>query len=90
MTEANVNIPTGDADVSAKIVRACRDCGGARQIDTDCTGCGLTDPPEVIDLGVIAAKRADPTENLVWNVIGSRRADRRIHKANKAIEELCG
>lgn len=90
MSEVETHVPTGNMDVSATIIRACRDCGGKREIGTDCASCGLTDPPETIDLGIIAAHRADPVEALHWNIIGSRLADRRIRKANKAIKELCG
>lgn len=89
MAEANANVPTGDADVSAKIVRACRSCGGKREIDTDCESCGLTEAPEVIDLGVIAAQRSNPVDAMRWNLIGVRLADRRIRKANQAIGKLC-
>jgi hypothetical protein len=90
MSEVEAKVPTGNADVSATIIRACRDCGEKREIGTDCTSCGLTEPPEVIELGIIAAHRADPVEVAWWNIIGQRQADRRIRKANKAIKELCG
>lgn len=90
MPDANANVPARDMDVSAKIIRACRECNGPRQIDTDCASCGLTEPPEVIDLGIIAAQRGDPLKSAWWNAVGTRLADRRIHKANKAIKELCG
>lgn len=87
MAEANANVPARDMDVSAKIVRACRECAGPRQIDTDCAACGLSEPPEVIDLGIIAAQRSDPLKSAWWNTVGTRLADHRIRKANK---EACG
>jgi hypothetical protein len=79
-------VPVSRADVSAVIVRACKACGGAREASGDCVSCGLAEPPEIIDLGIIAAKRPG-LEAAWWNVIGTRRADMRIRKANKAIEE---
>lgn len=90
MSGVEARVPTGDSDVSATIIRACRACGGVREIGADCASCGLAEPPEVIDLGVIAAYRSDPLEAARWNTIGSRLADRRIRRANKAIKELCG
>lgn len=83
-------VPSGDMDVSAVIIRACVSCNGKREIGVPCASCGLADPPVTVDLGVIAAYKADPVENFWWNVVGSRSADRRIRKANKTVKDLCG
>lgn len=90
MSEVEAKVPTGNMEVSATIVRACRECGGTREIGKDCVSCGLAEPPEVINLGVISAQRSNPLKSFMWDHIGTRLADRRIRKANKAVEDLCG
>lgn len=69
--------------VSAVIVRACSVCGGARQQDADCAGCGNTEPAQVHDLGIQAAMYDNPLMRLQWELFGKRQAARRARQANE-------
>lgn len=73
--------------LSAVVTRACNKCGGKREMGKACGGCGNTQPPQVVDLGVIAATEQSWWERLKWNLWGFRAAQRRIRRVNK---ELCG
>jgi hypothetical protein len=70
------------AQLSAVIIRACQ-CGAKREFGKPCAECGNQDPPEALDLGVIAATRMTRWGRLKWNLWGFRAAQRRIRKANK-------
>jgi hypothetical protein len=72
--------------VSNVIVRGCVQCGHPRQIGAPCAGCGLEDPPVVIDLGVQSYTHKNPLKRAAWNLVGSRLADRRVRRANNRIE----
>jgi hypothetical protein len=54
---------------------------------TPCAGCGSTEPPDVIDLGVIASSQKSKWKQIKWNLWGYHAAQRRIRRVNK---ELCG
>lgn len=69
--------------LSAIIVRACTDCGGAREMGKPCRGCGNMAPPDVRDLGVIASGQNSRWKRLKWNLLESRAANRRIRRVNR-------
>ena len=69
-------------ELSAVIVRACG-CGHKRELGKPCEGCGTSEPPEVTDLGVIAATNTSRWKRLKWNLWEHRAANRRISKINK-------
>lgn len=75
-----------NATLSAVIIRACAICGEKREQDKDCASCGNTNPPEVIDLGVIAASHTDPVKALSWQLFGQRAAAHRARRANRELE----
>jgi len=81
-TEGKANVT-----MSAVIVRACSVCGGPRQMDADCAGCGNTEPAQVHDLGIQAANYGlDPVKQLAWQLFGKRQAEKRARQANREIE----
>lgn len=76
------------AEVTHVIVRACRRCRHPRQIDTPCAGCGLGEPPEVTELGVVSATYRNPLKQFWWAAVGQRLAHRRIERANRRALQL--
>jgi hypothetical protein len=75
-----------DVTLSAIIIRACALCGEKREQGKNCASCGNTDPPQVHDLGVIAARHDDPVKALHWKLFGQHAAARRVRLANKELE----
>lgn len=69
--------------LTAVIVRACRECGGKREIGRPCPACGNTRPPDVRDLGVIASRQRSLRKRLAWNLWGCHLAQQRIRHENK-------
>lgn len=84
MTEPNLARAVTKATVSSVIVRGCVSCQHPREIGKPCAGCGLEDPPVVVDLGVTSYTHKNPLRRLAWALVGSRRANWRIRKANQA------
>lgn len=70
------------AEVSHVIIRACSKCGGRRELDTACAGCGNREAPEVSDLGVVIATYSNPLRRVAWHLVGKPLAERRIRRAN--------
>lgn len=75
----------GDATLHAVVVRACVLCGNPREQDKDCASCGNTEPAVIHDLGVIAAKYANPVKNILWQLFGRHVAAHRVRQANKEL-----
>lgn len=90
--QADVGVSTTDAVSSAEvrhvIVRACTECGAARQLDTACAGCGNDVPPVVHDLGIVTAVYRNPVRRAVWRLVRKPLADHRIRRANVRASQL--
>jgi hypothetical protein len=70
-------------EVRHVIIRACRDCGHARQADVPCAGCGLAEQPERRDLGVQAARYRNPLRQAWWLAVRAPLAARRARAASR-------
>lgn len=76
------------AEVSHVIVRACTRCGGRRELDTACAGCGNREAPEVTNLGVVTAIYRNPLKRMWWQLAGRHAANHRIRRANARAARL--
>lgn len=83
--EHKADVPT-NATLRPVIIRACVKCGGSRQMGAPCAGCGNPDQPVIHDLGIQAASFTNPAKQLAWDLVGSRLAARRAHKANEYVK----
>jgi hypothetical protein len=70
------------AQLAAVIIRACS-CGHPREMGKPCAGCGSEKPPQVTDLGVIAAGYQSRWKRLKWKTWGYHAAQRRINRVNR-------
>ncbi len=69
------------ATLALTIVRACATCGAPRTPGQPCQSCGNATPPEITDLGTVAATHRNPIKRRWWALVGERLATRRIRKA---------
>jgi len=76
------------AEIRHIIVRACTECGAARQAGVACDGCGNALAPETTDLGVVSATYRNPIRNAWWHLVRRPLAQRRIQRANRRAHQL--
>lgn len=89
MSAAQAFVPAR-AEVSAVIIRACALCGSPRAMERPCAECGNPDPPEVTDLGTVAATYRNPLRRAWRHLVTGPLARRRIEAANRLHEQTEG
>jgi hypothetical protein len=82
VSDAQAFVPAR-AEVSAVIIRACALCGSPRVLEVPCASCGNPDPPEVTDLGIVAATYRNPLRRAWRHLATGPLARRRIEAANR-------